>query len=220
MSTDAGGKAPLRPGRPRSATAHRAVLRATLEIFGDAGFHGLTVEGVAARAGVARTTVYRWWPSKLALLLEALSALWQQAVVPDTGSVREDAVAHLRGFIELHNDRRVARLLATLLAEASRNAELLEARPSFVAAQREPLRRALERGVARGELPVGLDHELTMDLLMSVITVRALATGGALEPGLAERIVDPVLNGLVATRPGAVASSVEHGEAREVPRTS
>lgn len=201
MSTDAGGKAPRGPGRPRSDRAHQAVLRATLELFDDAGFQGLTVEGVAARAGVARTTVYRWWPSKLALLLEALSALWQQAVVPDTGSVREDAVVHLRGFIELHNDRRLPRLLATVFAEASRNPELLEARRGFVAAQREPLRQALERGVARGELLVGLDYELTMDLLMSTITVRALATGGALEPGLAERIVDRVLGGDRASVP-------------------
>lgn len=214
MTPEQARSLPSGPGRPRSARAHQSVVRATLELFGDAGFHGLTVEAVAARAGVARTTVYRWWPSKVALLLEALATLWQQAPVPNTGTVRGDAVAHVQGFVDLHSDRRVARLLATLLAEASRTPELLEARPSFVAAQREPLRQALERGVARGELPVDLDFELTMDLLLSPVTMRALATGGGLEPGLAGRIVDAVLRGVRARDSGTATAGDQAAEAR------
>lgn len=199
--------------------AHQAVLRATLEAFAAEGFRGLTIEDVAERAGVAKTTIYRWWPSKLALLLEAISVVRQKPGVPDTGSVRGDAVAHVGEFIELHRDPRVARMLADLVAEAARTPELGAARPRFVAAQREPLRLALERGIARGELPADLDYELAMDLLLAPVVNRALATGGALEQGLAERIVDSVLDGL-RTATGSSRGDEEpgSGEAGE-PRT-
>jgi AcrR family transcriptional regulator len=161
---------------------------------------------VADRSSVAKTTIYRWWPSKQALLLEALSALRQQAVVPDTGNIRDDAVTHLRGHIEAFRNPGTAPILADALAEALRNPELDEARPGFVAAQREPFRQALERGVDRGELPADLDYQLTMDLLIGPIVNRALATRGPLEPALAERIVDIVFGGLHAGGSRAVAS--------------
>lgn len=200
MGIDAAGtNPPRRRGRPRSASAHRAVLDATLEIFAADGFRGLTIEEVAHRAGVAKTTVYRWWPSKSALLLEAIATVRQQAAVPDTGSIRGDTVAHLREFIHLHTDPRVVRMLADLLAETARSPDLLELRPRFAATQREPLRQALQRGVARGELPADIDYELAMDLLLAPIINRALATGGALHPELAERLVDYVLDGLHGT---------------------
>jgi AcrR family transcriptional regulator len=198
MSADVDREVPRRPGRPRSARAHEAVIEATLELLAAEGFRGLTVEGVAARSGVAKTTIYRWWPSKQALLLEALSALRQQATVPDTGNVRDDAVAHLRGHIETFRDPTTAPILADALAEALRNPELGKARPGFVAAQRAPFRQALARAVDRGELPADLDYELTMDLLIGPIVNRALATGGPLEPVLAERLVDIVFGGLRA----------------------
>lgn len=208
MDADVDPNVPRRRGRPRSAQAHQAVLSATLELFAADGFSELTIEGVAERAGVAKTTIYRWWPSKVALLLEAISVVRQQAATPDTGSVRADAVAHLQQFIDLHTDPRVVRMLAELLAEAARSPDLGESRASFTAAQRKPLRQALERGVARGELPADLDYELAMDLLLAPIVNRALATGGALAPQLAERIVDCVLDGLR----GTTGSSTDHAQ--------
>lgn len=177
------------------------------------GFRGLTIEAVADRSGVAKTTIYRWWPSKQDLLLEALSALRQQAMVPDTGSIRDDAVAHLRGHIEAFRNPGTAPILADALAEAFRNPKLEEARRGFVTAQREPFRQALERGVDRGELPADLDYQLTMDLLIGSIVNRALVTRGPLEPALAERIVNIVFGGLRATGSSAVVSPAVPGEA-------
>lgn len=202
MSAETGGDIRRGPGRPRSARAHKAVIETTLELLAAEGFRGLTVEGVAARSGVAKTTIYRWWPSKQDLLFEALSFLRQRASVPDTGNIRDDAVAHLRGHIETFRDPKTAPILADALAEAIRNPELDKARRGFVAAQREPFRQALERAVDRGELPAGLDYDLTMDLLIGPIINRALATRGPLKPVLAERLVDIVFGGL-----RAVASS-------------
>lgn len=200
--TDAGPEARRGPGRPRSVRAHQAVLTATLEAFAGEGFEGLTIEDVARRAHVAKSTIYRWWPSKLDLLLEAISMVRQRAAVPDTGSVQDDVVAHVQAFIELHRDPRVVRMLADLLGEAMRSPEVGAARAAFAASQRAPLRSALERGVARRELPADLDLELAMDLLLAPVVNRALVTGGALEQGLAERVVHYVLNGL---RTGAFA---------------
>ena len=111
-------------------------------------------------------------------------------------------MAHLQGHIEAFNQPGTARILADVLAEAFRGPELEQARAGFVAAQREPFRHVLERAVDRGELPANLDYELTMDLLIGPIINRALATGGHLEPVLAERIVDVVFGGL---RPGSSA---------------
>lgn len=189
------------------------MIEATLELLPAKGSRGLTIEAVAARSGVAKTTIYRWWPTKEALLLEALSKLRQRALVPDTGNVRDDAVAHLRGHIEAFKEPGTAPILADVLAEALRNPELGEARPAFVAAQREPFRQALERGVTRGELPTDLDYQLTIDLLIGPIVNRALVTGGPLELALAERIVDVVFGGLRAAGSGTTGSSVDDGEA-------
>lgn len=220
MSANVGGKIRRGPGRPRSAQAHKAVLEATLKLLAERGSRGLTIEAVADRSGVAKTTIYRWWPSKVALVLEALSSLRQRAPVPDTGSIRDDAVAHLRGHIEVFKEPMTAPILADVLAEALRNPELDEARPGFVAAQREPFRKALERGVDRGELPADLDYQLTMDMLIGPIVNRALATRGPLEPALAERIVDIVFAGLRADCSSAISSPVESSKGRKPGRAA
>lgn len=187
-------------GRPRSARAHRAVVDATLELLAANGFRGLTIEAVAERSGVARTTIYRWWPSKEALLLETLITLRQQAPVPDTGRIRDDAVAHLQGHIEAFKDSRTAPILADALAEALRSPDLGNALRGGLAVQREPFRQVLERAVEGGELPADIDYELAIDLLIGPIVNRALVSGGPLEPALAERVVDVVLEGLRARR--------------------
>ena len=161
------------------------------------------MEGVAARAGVAKTTIYRWWPSKLALIREAIVELAQRDPVPDTGSVREDTVSILRGRIEQLSDPRLARIAGELIVEALRNPRLDQTRPSLVTARRAALQHVLERAVARGELPEQLDYELTMDLLVGPVILRALATDGRLEPELAERIVDRVLDGVRGGTPSS-----------------
>jgi AcrR family transcriptional regulator len=185
-------------------------VNAALELLAANGFRGLTIEAVAGRSGVARTTIYRWWPSKEALLLEALFTLRQQAPVPDTGTIRDDAVAHLQGHIKAFNDSRTAPILADALAEALRSPDLGHALRGGLAVQREPFRHVLERAVEGGELPADLDHELAIDLLIGPIVNRALVSGGPLEPALAERVVDVVLEGLRATAARALLPPVSH----------
>lgn len=184
------------PGRPRSERSHRGVLEATVQLLAEEGFRGLTVDAVAAKAGVARTTIYRWWPTKLELAREAYFGLAMATPVPMADSTREAVVTQLRRLIELARDPIAARIGGDAWVEALRNPELDQVRQRLVAAYRAPLRDILERAVARGELRADLDYELTMDLLTGPIVLRALATRGPLEPELADHIAYAVLDGV------------------------
>ena len=94
--------AQTRRGRPRSEQADRAILDAALELFADAGFDGLTVEGVAARAGVGKATIYRRYPCKVDLVMASARFLTQvEAPQPDTGRVEDDLRATARGLVHL-----------------------------------------------------------------------------------------------------------------------
>src|ERR1051326_8266077 len=86
-----------KPGRPRSAQADQAILSAALEELAEVGFEALSIEAVAARAGVGKTTIYRRWPSKMELALEALSMVHTEVPVIDTGNFRDDILTMLTG---------------------------------------------------------------------------------------------------------------------------
>lgn len=103
-------------GRPRSEEAHQAILRATLELLGQVGFSGLTVEGVASRAGVGKATIYRRWPSKLPLVVEAFHEL-PQLEDADTGNLAEDLRVMLRSYLHLFNETPLAAVLPSLAGE-------------------------------------------------------------------------------------------------------
>lgn len=170
------------------------MLATTLDVLAAKGFRALTIKAVADRSGVARTTIYRWWPTTAALAREACWRLGQPMPPPDTGSVRTDVITHLRMLIDQASDPRVLRISADAALEALRDPELDDLRKRLVEGRRAPLREALERAVARGELAPDLDHELTMDLLTAPIVLRGLVTRAPLDPQLAEQIVDRVLS--------------------------
>src|SRR5579859_3337484 len=89
------------PGRPRSDQSHHAILQATREILEQEGYRAMTIEGIAARAGVSKKTIYRWWPSKSAVALEALAAYTGEEVpFPDTGSLDRDLLTYFEQSIE------------------------------------------------------------------------------------------------------------------------
>jgi len=182
-----------------------------LEILAARGFRGLSIEAVAEKSGVAKTTIYRWWSSKDALYLEALWTGRQRAPVPDTGSIRDDTVAHLRGHIKIFNETSAAAILADALAEGLRNPELGKAFRGGLAIQREPFRKVLRQAVERGELPPDLDYDLTIDLLIGPIINRVLVSGGSVDLALAEQIVDAVFGGL---RGQSASTSSQPGRGR------
>lgn len=189
------------PGRPRDTRVHHAVLDAALDLLAEKGWSGLTMEGVAARAGTAKGTVYRWWSSKEQLVIEALlvdSAPYRQA--PDTGSFRGDLAALLRGVAEFLNTPR-ARVLTSLLFETSRNQELADAlREHLVAPRRRSVAEIVERAVRRGELRADVDVEVLVDAGTAQLLFRFLVTHEPLTDDLADRVVDLIVRG--AAPPG------------------
>ena len=182
-------------GRPRSEEAHQAILDATLELLVEVGFSALTVEGVASRAGVGKATIYRRWPSKLPLVVEAFGQLPGFEEV-DSGSVAEDLKQMLRGYIQAFNSTPLATVLPSLAGERTHNPELSELFDPVSKQRRQPLLRALQRGVARGELPAELDLEHAADLVVGPIAVSLFFRGGRLQPKMVGPIVDLAMRGL------------------------
>src|SRR5271169_6078690 len=115
------------PGRPRSEQARLAILRSTLRLLGENGFSDLTIEDVASRAGVGKTTVYRWWPNKAALIADAFaSSTTPKLHFPDTGSVFADMSQQMRQVIKIFRSRR-GRILAAILAAGQSDGGLIAA---------------------------------------------------------------------------------------------
>ena len=196
--TDAAIEIHRPPGRPRSAEADRAILRAAVDLLADEGYGGVTMEGVAARAGVGKATVYRRWSCKSALVVDALSTCrepgWQP---PDTGSARDDLLAFVRGFMEHIRTSDAGRVMPALVAELSRSPELaLAFREDFVQPRRARVLEAVRRGVERGEVRAGVDPELVADGVVALLMHRFLVTGMEIDEDLPERVMDLLWRGI------------------------
>jgi AcrR family transcriptional regulator len=183
-----------RPGRPRAPGYDKAILDATLEILFDKGYAGVTIEGVAARSGVGRPTIYRRWSSKPALVIAAITQSVGVSPIPDTGSLRRDLLAFQRQQARLMDWPASRRITAGLVADLVADPELAE--PYFrdyLEPRRVSVWEALQRGVDRGELRADADFSLIYDLLLGTLFVRSVVRGEPLGPDLAEQTVDAVL---------------------------
>lgn len=185
------------PGRPRDPQVDRAILAATLELLGEDGFDRLSIEAVAARAGVGKTTVYRRWPSKIKLVVDALTAMKPPTptVIADEVSTREALVRAMGGFTKPHEGS-AARVMAGLVDAMLRNEELAEAVRTVLVAQRERgLIAVIDRGKQRGEIRPDVDARVMVDLLGGPVVLRRLITGAPVNQRLIRSIVDLVLDG-------------------------
>jgi AcrR family transcriptional regulator len=174
------GSAPARGrGRPRSERAHRAILDAALTLLDEGGYGPLTIEAVAARAGVGKTTIYRRWPSKLELVIEAVSEIRPPLPPEDTGSVQGDFLAFQRNQINRVAAGPLPRVGPLLMAESVGDAELHGAiRRELIAPLRTAIGEVLRRGVDRGELRPDLDVELATDIVHGTVVYRTLLSQG------------------------------------------
>jgi AcrR family transcriptional regulator len=196
MTAAMGAQQPLprRPGRPRSDESRRAILQATLELLAEGGFGRLTMSGVAARAGASTATVYRWWRSKLDLVVDAATTIGGDEPAPDTGSLRGDLRAFVLRFAHTMTGTLVGQVVMALIGDINHYPELADALRTHVLAERLPEQMAiLERGVARGEVDPNLDLNLVMQLLMGPVYVRLLVSGEDVPDGVAGDIADLVI---------------------------
>jgi AcrR family transcriptional regulator len=181
----------LTRGRPRSAAAHAAILRAALELLQSEGFSALSVDAIAARAGVGKATIYRRWPNKAAVVMDAfLAGTAPEMPFPDTGSAREDFRRQMRAVIRLFNTPAVRDPFVALIAESQHDPALAAAlRERFVASRRAAARAVIERGIERGELRADLDRGLVLDALYGPLYYRLLVSGERLTPRYADTLV-------------------------------
>lgn len=196
-ATEAAARRP--PGRPLDEQVSTEILDAAVAVLTEEGFAGVTVDNVAATAGVSKATIYRRWSTKEALLLEAASCLsGVPDELPDTGSLREDLVALYEGFLPALIDGIPGQMLPQMVAEGTRNPEIRALLADFSNERRARWRNVLDRAVLRGELVDGIDTEVVVDCLTGPLFTRLLVTGRPLTPELAEQILDVVLAGVSA----------------------
>ena len=179
------------PGRPRSESSRQAILLAALELVAELGYAGLTIERIAARAGVGKQTIYRWWPSKADVLLEAGVAKAETHVpVTDHGSYQADLEAFLRASYELANDPRLADLLRALMAESQINDEFADRfRIEFLERRREALAVITDRARQRGDLPDEPSPGVVADIVFGTIWYRVMATRRPFDDALIDELV-------------------------------
>jgi AcrR family transcriptional regulator len=185
------GRAPHR----RDENARLAVLHAADDLLVERGFGGVTIEGIAARAGVAKQTIYRWWPSKVDVLLDTLvDDASRQLVVPDTGSAIDDTRRYLRVLARFLTREPAGKVLLALLGEAQHDAEMAGVfHHRYLDPQREREREMLKRGIAAGELPAALDVDAALDAMSGPIVYRAL-TGAPIPRTFVDGLVADILD--------------------------
>jgi AcrR family transcriptional regulator len=185
------GRAPHR----RDENARLAVLHAADDLLVERGFGGVTIEGIAARAGVAKQTIYRWWPSKVDVLLDTLvDDASRQLIVPDTGSAIDDTRRYLRVLARFLTREPAGKVLLALLGEAQHDAEMAGVfHHRYLDPQREREREMLKRGIAAGELPAALDVDAALDAMSGPIVYRAL-TGAPIPRSFVDGLVAGVLD--------------------------
>jgi AcrR family transcriptional regulator len=187
-------------GRPRSEKAQQAILAAAIELLLEHGLHAMSMDAVAERAGVSKATIYRWWPSKELLALDALATEWQvtaPAATRDTGSLRGDLLARLRPWLRQLRDKPYGRVVAGLVATAQADAEFAELYlERFVRPRRDAMRSVLLRAVDRGEIPADIDLEVALDLIYGPIYHRMLHGHAPLDERFARNVVDTIIAGI------------------------
>lgn len=184
-------------GRKRSETSRRAILQAAFELMEDVGFDRMTIESVAARAGVGKTTIYRWWESRGVLAVEAFLTMVEPVIAfHNNGSAREDMLAQMQALAQLYRGP-TGRFVREMIGSSQSDPAMRRAfHELFLAPRREMARAVFRRGQEAGEFRAGVDADVAIDVLYSPIYYRLLASGGSIEQGEVARIAAVAMIGL------------------------
>jgi AcrR family transcriptional regulator len=195
MQPMAGKNAPRR-GRPRSESSRKAILRAASELLQENSLNSISMDAIAERAGTSKATIYRWWPSKELLALDALFSEWQpeQLATHDTASLAGDLLALIRPWARQLATKSYGRVIAALVTKAQSDPQFAEEyRVRFVQPRREPARVIFTRAIERGEIPADTDIEAALDLLYGAFYHRMLQGHAPLTDRFARTIVGYVV---------------------------
>ncbi|MEV4143472.1 TetR/AcrR family transcriptional regulator [Amycolatopsis sp. NPDC049691] len=178
---------------PRVARSRRAILDAAVELLVEQGFAGTTVEAIAARSGAAKTTIYRQWPDKHAVLRAAVESIVPAAAPSDTGSLHGDLVTFARDLDRILHTAPTSALIPGLLDAAERDPGLAKVLAAFTARRRKPVHDAVARAIARGEAAANTDPEFVADLFLGPLFYRRLLSREPLDDAFVERVVEVTL---------------------------
>lgn len=196
----------------RSERARKAILVATLDLVSTVGYGGLTMEGIASAAGVGKQTIYRWWPSKVAVLFDAILEKNSQAageiVVPDSGNLAHDLGIVLRAtvaeLVDPDNDRLQRAVTAEIQGDTALAEELVR---RLLRPQMEATAARIEAGIQVGQVSPTVDPLLAVDLIFGPIFHRWLLRTGELTPTYVDSVLDLVLQGLEPREPTCGAAN-------------
>jgi AcrR family transcriptional regulator len=186
----------------RSQPARRAILTAALDLAGEVGYARLSIEGIAARAGAGKQTIYRWWPSKGAVLFDALLMLSEgdsdePAELPDTGDLEADLKTVLRATVEELNEPRYSEPMRALTVEIQLDADLAATyRERLEKPVRELKKRRLRAAQAAGQLDANVDLDIAVELIWGPLQTRWLNRDAPLTTTFADAVVETALRGL------------------------
>ncbi len=185
------------PGRKRDEATRQAILKAAYETLAAEGYRGFTIEGVAERAGAAKTTIYRWWPSKGVLAIESFLPVFDaETPFPHTASAVQDLKTHLRLQARAVSGRDGAILMELVAAGLTDPAMRKLYHDRVVMPRRERGAEMLRRGIVQGELRADMDIEAALDALYGPFYSRFLAGMGPCDEAWVDRLCDTVLCGL------------------------
>jgi len=193
---DTKGRAEHRGNRyGRSEEARQAVLEAADDLLVQIGFAAVTIEGIAARAGVGKQTIYRWWSSKTDVLMDAFLEDAIEYLKPhDSGNLRQDLRAHLSNLANFLTQTDPGGVFRALAGQAQHDAKMAERfRTEYLSRQREIDRLPLQRAIERGELAATTDVELAVDQLVGPIYYRVLVTGESVDSKFTNSLVTSFL---------------------------
>ncbi|ADV83083.1 TetR/AcrR family transcriptional regulator [Terriglobus saanensis] len=184
-------------GRQRSLEAEASILKATLYLLERKSLREITTDAIARSAGVSKATIYKWWPNKSLVALDAyLGSMAERVVMPDTGSAFKDFTLQLQSVMSFYKSPS-GRLFCQFIAEGQSDPAFLTLfRERFLYARRDAVRVMWQRGVMRGEIRKEVDSEIALDLIYGPMIFRLLAGHGSLNQHDSDAMVEAVFGGI------------------------
>ncbi len=188
------------PGRPRDEEARKRILDSAAKLLEDLCFEDITVDAIAEHSGAGKATIYRWWPNKVAVLIEAFrERIAHELPFPDTGDFRRDLRQQLQNFTEIIYWGRRGKVFRSFIAGAQADPEIAKAfRELWIRPRRAEARKLFERRIAEGIADRNLDADLAVEIVFSPLYYRLLTGWGEITPEYLDQLVDIVLRGYLA----------------------
>jgi AcrR family transcriptional regulator len=187
------------PGRPRDEEARKRILDSAAQLLESRCFDEITVEAIAEQSGAGKATVYRWWPNKAAVLIEAFrERISREMPFPDTGEFRQDVRQQMQNFTEIIYWGRRGKVFRSFIAGAQADPEIAEAfRELWIRPRRAEARKLFERYIAEGVARADLDPDLAVEMVYSPLYYRLLTGWGEITGEYLDRLLDTLLRAFV-----------------------